>query len=156
MINNDVLRSVRYMLDLSDAHVANLVQYADPTVVLERDEVQAYLLREDEPGFAPLDDRLLGLFLDGLVVHCRGARSDAPPRPPEKRVNNNVVLKKLRVAFELKDVDLVDIFASAGRPVTKPELSALFRQPGHKNFRLCGDQLLRCFLRGLTLRVRGE
>ena len=123
---------------------------------LSAQEVQAYLLREDEPGFAPLDDRLLGLFLDGLVVHLRGARSDAPPRPPEKRINNNAVLKKLRVAFELKDVDLVDIFASAGRPVTKPELSALFRQPGHKNFRLCGDQLLRYFLRGLTLRVRGE
>ena len=77
MINNDVLRSVRYMLDLSDAHVANLVQYADPTVVLERDEVQAYLLREDEPGFAPLSDRLLGLFLDGLVVHLRGRRRSA-------------------------------------------------------------------------------
>lgn len=156
MINNDVLRSVRYMLDLSDTHVANLVQYADPSVVLERDAVQAYLLREDEPGFAPLDDRLLGLFLDGLVVHFRGARSDAPLRPPEMRVNNNAVLKKLRVAFELKDVDMMEIFASAGRPVTKPELSALFRQPGHKNFRLCGDQLLRYFLRGLTLRVRGE
>ena len=67
MINTDVLRSVRYMLDLSDTHVANLVQYADPAVVLERDAVQAYLLREDEPGFVPLDDRLLGLFLAGLV-----------------------------------------------------------------------------------------
>ena len=68
MINNDVLRSVRYMLDLSDTHVANLVQYADPAVVLERDAVQAYLLREDEPGFVPLDDRLLGLFLAGPRV----------------------------------------------------------------------------------------
>ena len=72
----------------------------------------------------------------------------------EKRVNNNVVLKKLRVAFELKDVDMHQVFESAGFPVTKPELSALFRQPGHKNFRQCGDQLLRNFLKGLTLHVR--
>jgi len=47
------------------------------------------------------------------------------------------------------------ILADAGFPISKPELSALFRQPGHKNFRLCGDQLLRNFLKGLTLRVRG-
>ena len=155
MINNDVLRSVRYMLDLGDAHVANLIAMADPSVELEREEVQAYLRRDDEPGFAPLSDRLLGLFLDGLVIHCRGPREDAAPRAPEKRVNNNAVLKKLRVAFELKDVDLRAIFEAAGHPISKPELSALFRQPGHKNFRLCGDQLLRYFLRGLTLRVRG-
>jgi uncharacterized protein YehS (DUF1456 family) len=76
-------------------------------------------------------------------------------RPVEKRVTNNVVLKKLRVAFELKDIDMHQILADAGFPISKPELSALFRQPGHKNFRLCGDQLLRNFLKGLTLRVRG-
>ena len=46
-------------------------------------------------------------------------------------------------------------FAAAGFPVSKPELSALFRLPGHKNFRRCGDQLLRNFLKGLALRVRG-
>jgi len=66
-----------------------------------------------------------------------------------------VVLKKLRVAFELKDVDMHGIFDAAGFPISKPELSALFRQSGHKNFRLCGDQLLRNFLKGLTLRIRG-
>ena len=155
MINNDVLRSVRYMLDLSDGHVADLVALADPTVALERADVQAYLRKEDEPGFAPFGDALLARFLDGLVAHCRGPRDDAPPRPPETRVTNNVVLKKLRVAFELKDVDLHEIFESAGRPISKPELSALFRQPGHANYRPCGDQLLRYFLRGLTLRIRG-
>lgn len=155
MINNDVLRSVRYMLDLGDVHVANLIRMADPGVELTRDEVDGFLRKEDEPGFVPVTDRVLGLFLDGLVIHCRGPREDAPPRPPEKRVNNNAVLKKLRVAFELKDVDMHQVFEAAGHPISKPELSALFRQPGHKNFRLCGDQLLRYFLRGLTLRIRG-
>jgi uncharacterized protein YehS (DUF1456 family) len=73
----------------------------------------------------------------------------------EKRISNNVVLKKLRVAFELKDVDMHQVFVDAGFPVSKPELSALFRQYGQKNYRQCGDQLLRNFLKGLTLRVRG-
>lgn len=156
MINNDVLRSLRYMLDLGDGHVAELVQLADPSVVLERAEVQAYLRREDEPGFAPLGDALLGVFLDGLVIHRRGRPAEGAVRPPDPRLDNNLVLKKLRVAFELKDVDILDIFAAAGHPVSKPELSALFRQRGHTNYRRCGDQLLRYFLRGLTLRLRGD
>jgi uncharacterized protein YehS (DUF1456 family) len=154
MINNDVLRSVRYLLDLSDGRVADLIRLADPDAAVDKADVQAFLRKEDEPGFAVLSDRMLGLFLDGLVIHCRGRREALPPRSPEKRVNNNVVLKKLRVAFELKDVDLLQAFEAAGRPISRPELTALFRQPGHKNFRLCGDQLLRYFLRGLTLRVR--
>ncbi|HEY9512823.1 MAG TPA: DUF1456 family protein [Rhodanobacter sp.] len=155
MINNDVLRAVRYMLDLSDARVAAIIQLAEPTLVLSRDEVQALLKKEGEAGGLECSNRVLALFLDGLVVDRRGRDESRPPRPLEKHVTNNVVLKKLRVAFELKDVDMHQILAAAGFPISKPEMSALFRQSGHKNFRPCGDQLLRNFLKGLTLRLRG-
>ncbi|MDQ3287573.1 MAG: DUF1456 family protein [Pseudomonadota bacterium] len=155
MINNDVLRSIRYMLDLSDAQVIGIVQLSDPDSALSREEVQAFLKKEGEEGYAECGDAVLAHFLDGLVFHFRGRNPDLPPRPPELRMSNNVVLKKLRVAFELKDADMHQIFENAGFPVTKPELSALFRQADHKNFRACGDQLLRNFLKGLTLRVRG-
>jgi hypothetical protein len=64
------------------------------------------------------------------------------------------VLKKLRIAFELTDADMHEVFAGAGFAVSKPELSALFRQPGHRNYRACGDQMLRHFLKGLTMRLR--
>lgn len=156
MINNDVLRAVRYMLDLSDARVAAIIQLAEPTLVLSRDEVQALLKKEGEAGGVECSNRVLALFLDGLVVDRRGRDESRPPRPLEKHVTNNVVLKKLRVAFELKDVDMHQILAAAGFPISKPEMSALFRQSGHKNFRPCGDQLLRHFLKGLTLRLRGS
>ncbi|MBB6599574.1 DUF1456 family protein [Luteimonas sp. MC1825] len=155
MINNDVLRSIRYMLDLGDSKVVEIVHLADPDFALDKDDVRPFLLKEDEPGHVPCGDAVLAHFLDGLIIHLRGRDGSVPARPVEKRISNNVVLKKLRVAFELKDVDMHDIFAAAGFPVSKPELSALFRQPGHKNFRQCGDQLLRNFLKGLTLRVRG-
>ena len=154
MINNDVLRSIRYMLDLSDNKVIEIIRLADPGFAIEKDDVRAFLLREDEPGYLACTDRVMAHFLDGLVIHRRGRDESLPPRPVEKRINNNVVLKKLRVAFQLTDVDMHKAFADAGFPVSKPELSALFRQHGHKNFRLCGDQLLRNFLKGLTLRVR--
>ena len=155
MINNDVLRSIRYMLDLGDQHVVELARLADPAFALERDEVHALLLKEGEPGYAPCSDAVLAHVLDGLIVHLRGRDDSVPARPVERRITNNVVLKKLRVAFALKDVDMHEVFAAAGFPVSKPELSALFRQPGHKNYRPCGDQMLRNFLKGLTLRVRG-
>lgn len=154
MTNNDVLRAARYMLDLSDAKVAQLIELADPTLVLDRDKVQALLKKEDEPGGAACTDRVLAAFLDGLVTSLRGRDTTHPPRALETRVNNNIVLKKLRVAFKLQDADMHAVLESAGFPVSRPEMSALFRQPGHKNFRPCGDQLLRHFLKGLTLRVR--
>lgn len=155
MINNDVLRSIRYMLDLSDNKVIEIIKLADADFPIEKADVQACLRKEGEDGYVECSNRILARFLDGLVVHCRGRDEALPPRPVENRVTNNVVLKKLRVAFELKDVDMHQVFEAAGLLVSKPELSALFRQPDHKNFRLCGDQLLRNFLKGLTLRVRG-
>ncbi|HWS77235.1 MAG TPA: DUF1456 family protein [Thermomonas sp.] len=155
MINNDVLRSIRYMLDLSDSKVIEVIRLVDADFAIEKEDVRAFLAKEDEPDYLACSDRVMAHFLDGLVIHLRGRDERLPPRPLEKRINNNVVLKKLRVAFQLTDVDMHKAFADAGFPVSKPELSALFRQPGHKNFRLCGDQLLRNFLKGLTLRVRG-
>ncbi|UNK56299.1 DUF1456 family protein [Pseudoxanthomonas daejeonensis] len=154
MINNDVLRSIRYMLDFSDAKVVEVTHLADPEFALDKADIPALVKKEDEDGAAICSDALLARFLDGLVVYYRGRDESLPPRPVEGRITNNLVLKKLRVAFQLKDVDMHDTFNAAGFPITKPELTALFRQPGHKHYRPCGDQILRNFLKGLTLRFR--
>jgi len=153
MINNDVLRSVRYMLDLSDPKVVAVIQLAGLEVDL--DTVRAYLKKDDEEGYLECDDEVLAHFLDGLIFHLRGKDESRPAQRIELPVTNNMVLKKLRVAFELKEEDLHDILQSVDFPVSKPELSALFRKFGHSNYRTCGDQLLRNFLKGLTQRVRG-
>ena len=154
MINNDVLRSIRYMLDLSDSMVVDTIHLADPSFEVDAAQVHDFLRKDDEPLFEACPDTVLARFLDGLIYHYRGRDESQPQRPPEKRITNNIVLKKLRVAFELKDVDMHAIFEAAGFPMSKPELSALFRQPDHKNYRECGDQALRNFLKGLTQRVR--
>lgn len=152
MIHNDVLRSVRFMLKTDDAKLTELVKLGGGQ--LTRPELSAMVLREDEPGFVLCPDAVMGPFLDGLIISRRGKDESRPPRPPEKRVTNNVVLKKLRVAFELKDDDILALMANTGFQVSKPELSALFRSPTHHNYRPCGDQFLRNFLKGLTERVR--
>ncbi len=71
-------------------------------------------------------------------------------------MTNNDILKKLRIALELKDSDMIEIFELADFQISKPELSALFRKEGHKNYMECGDQILRRFLDGLIIRNRGR
>lgn len=156
MINNDVLRSLRFALDLSDNHIVVLCALADPAFPVTAEEVNAWLKPENEPGFEVCGDEALAHILDGLIVHLRGRDEGQPQRKSETRIDNNLIMKKLRVAFQLRDADLHDIFQSAGFAVSKPELSAVFRQRDHKHFRKAGDQLMRYFLKGLVLRVRGD
>ena len=153
MINNDVLRSVRYILNVGDESLAAIFRLGGATV--SPAEVTAFLKHDSEPGYQLCGDRSMGSFLDGLIVHRRGPKESATPRAPETIISNNTVLKKLRVAFELKEEDLVDMMTAAGFVVSRPELSALFRNPSHPNYRACGDQFLRNFLKSLTTRIRG-
>ncbi|PWB34640.1 DUF1456 domain-containing protein [Pseudomonas sp. SDI] len=153
MIHNDVLRSLRYLLDISDTKLAQITR--SNGFAVGDAEISSYMKKEDEEGFVRCPDEVIAHFLDGLVIFKRGKDESRPPLPIELPVTNNIILKKLRVAFELKEDDLHAILKAADFPVTKPELSALFRKVGHNNYRPCGDQLLRNFLKGLTLRVRG-
>ena len=153
MINNDVLRSVRYMLDISEAKIVEITKLSGHEI--GREEVKAFLKKDEEEGYLACPDEVMAHFLDGLVTFRRGKDDRLPVHPIELPVTNNMVLKKLRVAFELKEEDLHSILNAANFPVSKPELSALFRKAGHSNYRRCGDQLLRNFLKGLTLRIRG-
>lgn len=153
MMNNDVLRSVRYMLDISDGKIVDITKLGGFEV--SKADVIAFMKKEDEEGYLDCSDEIMAHFLDGLVIFKRGKDDSRAPQPIELPVTNNTVLKKLRVAFELKEEDMHAILKSVEFPVSKPELSALFRKFGHSNYRTCGDQLLRNFLKGLTLRVRG-
>ncbi|WP_407294456.1 DUF1456 family protein [Stutzerimonas zhaodongensis] len=150
MINNDVMRSVRYILNVNDAKIAEITRLTGCDI--PDSEAVAYLKREDEDGFKPCPDRIMAHFLDGLVIYKRGKDESRPTPPIELPVSNNTVLKKLRVAFELKEDDMHAILRSVDFPVSKPELNALFRKAGHSNYRVCGDQLLRNFLKGLAQR----
>lgn len=152
MLTNDILRRVRYVLDLSDP--ATLKLFAAGGRDLERTELADFLKREDESGVQVCPDDYLAAFLNGLIIDRRGSRGETPE--PESELDNNLVLKKLRIAFKLEDSDMQTLLEGSTTALTKSELSALFRKPGHKNYRACGDQLLRHFLSGLTARYRSD
>ena len=152
VINNDVLRSVRYMLDISETTIVEIVALGDGSV--SKGAINVYLKREDEDGFQPCPDEVMARFLNGLVIYRRGREEGRPAPALDLPLTNNTSLKKLRVAFNLKEDDMFAVFELAGFRVTKPELSSFFRKEGQRNYRGCGDQILRNFLKGLTLRVR--
>ena len=70
-------------------------------------------------------------------------------------MSNNDILKKLRVALQLRDEEIVKILALVDFKITQSELGALFRSEDHPNFKACGDQILRNFLNGLVIHLRG-
>jgi uncharacterized protein YehS (DUF1456 family) len=70
-------------------------------------------------------------------------------------MTNNDIMKKLRVALQLRDDDIIDILKLVDFNITKSELGAIFRKEDHPNYKPCGDQLLRNFLNGLVIHMRG-
>lgn len=148
MTNNDVLRSVRYLLNVGDGVLVDIVRLAGGEV--SKAEMAAFLKSEDEQGYQPCSDQVMAYFLNGLVIHKRGKDPSRAPQPLEVPITNNAVLKKLRVAFELKDSDITSLIEKSGLRVSKAELGAFFRRPDHRNYRECGDQFLRNLLKAMT------
>jgi uncharacterized protein YehS (DUF1456 family) len=70
-------------------------------------------------------------------------------------MTNNDILKKLRVALKLKNTDIIDILKLVDFRISESELGALFRKEDHPNYKECGDQILRNFLNGLVIHLRG-
>lgn len=150
MKNNDVIKSIRYTLDVNDVKIAEILKLAGYDV--SREEI-ASIFSEDEES-TDSGDELMAHFLDGLIYFKRGKSKDHPPQPIQIPVTNNQVLKKLRVAFKLREEEMHETLEAAGFSISKPELSALFRSEDHKNYRECGDQILRYFLKGLAIRYK--
>ncbi len=153
MTHNDVLRRIRYIFNFDDNNMIEVFACADHSVT--REQVCAWLKQESDPGYLALDDRLMAIFLNGLINARRGRR-DGPSPVPEESLTNNMVLMKLRIALNLQSEDVLGLLEEAGVTFSKHELTALFRKPGHKHYRRCEDQVLRNFLKGLQLHMRGD
>ncbi len=114
------------------------------------------LKKEGEQGYVVCSSKVLGSFLDGFIIYKRGRQEPKAGeiKRPDPELTNNVILRKIRIALELKEDDMLGILKLAKVTISKSELSAFFRATEHKNFKSCGDQILRNFLTGLALRYR--
>ena len=149
MTNNDTLRRLRYALNIDDAMVADIIaRTGRPTTPAE---VSAWLKREDESGYVDLSHALLCRFLDGLIIEKRGPHPSGTIPEPLEFLPNNEILKKLRIALNLKEEDVLAVFKKVDFVVTKAELGSFFRKEGHRNYRKCPEQVLRKFIQGLSV-----
>jgi len=160
MNNNDILRRLRFAFDFSNKQSAELFAL-DPgsSVKMTQALFLQRIAKDDDDDFIACSDAELAAFLDGLIVSRRGLK-DPPPEPKEIasdfRISKNDILKKLRIAMEFKEDQMLSTLESGGTTLSKSELGALFRKPGHKHYRACGGQVLRAFIKGLTTQLRKE
>lgn len=70
-------------------------------------------------------------------------------------MTNNDILKKLRVALQLRDDQIVEILELVDFRISKGEIGNLFRNEDHPKYVECGEQILRNFLNGLVIYLRG-
>lgn len=153
MTNNDILRRIRYTFALNDSRIIALFGSGGQQVT--RAQISDWLKKDDDPAFQACNDKQMATFLNGFINFKRG-KKEGPQPTPEKRLTNNIILLKLKIALNLKAEDILGIMELADFPIGKAELSAFFRNPGHNHYRACKDQILRNFLKGMQLKYRPQ
>ena len=151
MNNNDVLRRTRYTFNFDDSKM--MAVFGLGGLEVTRAEISDWLKKDDDPDYQKCSDRQLASFLNGLIVDRRG-KKDGPQPEPEKQLSNNIVFRKLKIALNLQADEVLSLVNQADFRISKHELSAFFRKPGHKHYRECKDQVLRNFLKGMQLKYR--
>ena len=179
MDNNDLLRRLRYALRCDDSQTSRIIKLGGGTTTTA--QAARFRARETDSEFSQCGSDVITCFLDGLIIDRRGPRDNETPSPwPDRsknaqvkdskvvkqvnkaqhagelsepaRMDNNVVLKQLRIALSLRSDDVHAILQAGGSAMSSSEAGALFRRPDARNYRPCGDQVLRQFITGLVKR----
>ena len=144
---NDILFKIKTALSLKNSEIVKAYSLVEYTMTEER--IDNILKRRQDQGYKEATFEELGLFLDGLVLLKRGESPKKSESDEVVELTNNLILKKLRVAMNLKESELVIIFALAEVTLTKRHIGSLFRKEGGKNFKPASDELLMAFIEGL-------
>ncbi len=113
-----------------------------------REQVSQWLKKDNDSDFVACTDVELASFLNGFINERRGKKA-GPQAAAEKRLSNNIILTKLKIALNLKAEELIDLLNSVDFRLSKPELSAFSRKTDHKHYRECKDQVLRNLLQAI-------
>lgn len=182
MDNNDLLRRLRYALRCDDAETSRLIKLGggqtttvqaarlrvketDPDFTPCSTDVVAHFLDglifdyrgpREEKASSPWPDRAKTKKTASNAETSASKSTEKEP-PADKTVgisqmDNNVVLKQLRIALSLRSDDVHAILQAGGSALSASEAGALFRNTNARNFRKCGDQVLRQFIAGLVER----
>jgi len=155
MNTNAILRKITQSLALDISALQAI--FASVDIDLTEKELGNLLKTDYEPRFEVLPESVLALFLNGYIDYCRGKKetqasevaSDTGAKPA--KLSNNDVLKKLRIAHNLQEHQVREALKLVTIELTKSDLSALFRKPGHPQYKVCDDELALDFIEGVGL-----
>ena len=142
MTNNYFIRRTQYIFSLKAKKMIEIFKSVGIDVTF--DQVVGWTRRDDDPEVVLMEDNVLAAFLNGFIIEKRG-KKDGPLPVPEDKMNNNLVLRKFRIALDMKDTDMLEIFRLSHTQISKHELSSFFRKKDHRNWAYCKDQFLRNF-----------
>jgi uncharacterized protein YehS (DUF1456 family) len=149
MTNNSIFRRIRFIYNFSDHDLMDIFKLVG--CVVNRTQIIRWLNKEDHEDYLVMKDEELATFLNGFIVLKRG-KKEGPQPQPEKQLTNNMIFRKMRIALNLIDEDIIQILASVEMRMSKHELSALFRNPNQRQYVECNNQVLRNFFQGLEVK----
>ncbi|MEN9333156.1 MAG: hypothetical protein RLY35_336 [Bacteroidota bacterium] len=149
MTNNSIFRRIRFIYNFSDHDMMDIFKLVG--CVVNRTQIIRWLNKEDHEDYLVMKDEELATFLNGFIVLKRG-KKEGPQPQPEKQLTNNMIFRKMRIALNLIDEDIIQILASVEMRMSKHELSALFRNPNQRQYVECNNQVLRNFFQGLEVK----
>lgn len=148
MINNDLLRRISTIFDLTDETI--LTTFALSQCEISAEQLASFFKEKDDAAYQPLEDVQFASFLNGLIVAKRGP-SDGPEREVEQELTNNMIFNKVKIALSLKAEEVIATLELADLSLGKYELSAFFRNVNNKHYKDCSDEVLSAFLKGLKI-----
>ncbi len=173
MDTNDLNRRLRFALTMDDSDVIDSYRHVGYEASIEL--VKAWRIKLGEPDYVPCPPAAIHAMLNGVVIQRRGPQeplaASSTPSTEKKAdatsktqsgntsgsgdesvqiVDNNEILKQIRIALSLRTDDVLTLINSSGGKLSKGELNALFRNRSARNYRRCGDQVLRWFLSALA------
>ena len=151
MINNDLLRRISAIFDLTDETI--LATFALGQCELGAEQLASFFKEKDDAAYQPLADVQFASFLNGLIIAKRGP-SDGPERQAELELTNNMIFNKVKIALSLKAEEVIATLELADLSLGKYELSAFFRNVNHKHYKDCSDEVLSAFLKGLKINAQ--
>jgi uncharacterized protein YehS (DUF1456 family) len=143
---NKILKEIVEALSLKNEDIQSIFRLENYPI--EIDYISNMFIDEQQDNFVSCSYNELGLFLDGLITSKRGVVTSTK-KDEIIELSNNIILKKLRIALELKSAELIILFALVDIDFKIHEVNAFFRKEGTKNYKVCSDQILYLFLEGL-------
>ena len=153
MDNNDIFRNICSAFKLTNNEIISIFNLGEEQ--LNTDKLKSYLVNPSSMNYSEMQDSILDSFLSGFIILKRGRLKD-DTKYSNINLNNNIILKKLRIALSLKTEDIVEIFKKGGAKLSKNEVNAFFRNPMQNQFRICQDQYLRKFIVGLRKKHKND